>query len=428
MARVRTNADMDLLPVVLGGDIGVYAIARQLHEATGARVTVVAPGPITAITRSGYIDVVHQPEDADDRAVIDLLRSLVTGRAPRSAVLMANTDAGAEFLARHRAELEPTYVVPFPDADVIAHVSDKAAFAQVCAQVGVRTPRQVVVDLADPAPDPDQGPDTGAPDWQPPVIDLDFPVVAKAAVGSAYDAISFPGKRKIWFPDSPAELDALWTTLRRAGYTSTFVVQERIGGDDSAMRSVTAYVDSTGAVRLIGSARVLLEDHAPTMIGNPVAMITEPYPDLWVATERILTAVGYRGFANLDIKIDPRDGDPVFFEVNPRIGRNSFYMTAAGANPLATMIDDLVDDRRGPRREVTREVLYSLVPLRLLLRYLDDAALRERVRHLARRGAADPLRDPAERSPLRRAVVEAQRLNHYRKYARHHPATGRGHR
>ncbi len=422
MAGVVNGTGEGLLPVVMGGDIGVYAIARQLHEATGSRVTVVAPAPIPAITRSRYIDVVHHAAGATHDEIIDLLRSLVRGRADRSAVLLANTDANAELLARRRRDLEPTYVLPFPDAAVIDHVADKAAFAEVCAQLGVRTPRQVVVDLAQPAP-ADGTHQDGT--WTSPPVDLAFPVVAKPAVGSDYDAVSFPGKRKIWFIDTPAELDALWVTLRAAGYASTFVVQEHVAGDDTAMRSVTAYVDSTGAVRLIGSARVLLEDHAPTMIGNPVAMITHAYPELWSATERILTAVGYRGFANLDIKIDPRGGKPVFFEVNPRIGRNSFYMTAAGANPMAVMIADLVEDRRGPRQEVTREVLYSLVPERLLLRYLEDPGLRERVRRLARRGIADPLRDPAERSLVRRAVVEAQRLNHYRKYARHYPAPAR---
>ena len=38
-------------PVVLGGDIGVYAIARQLHTATTSRVTVLSPAPIEAISR-----------------------------------------------------------------------------------------------------------------------------------------------------------------------------------------------------------------------------------------------------------------------------------------------------------------------------------------------------------------------------------------
>ena len=92
--------------------------------------------------------------------------------------------------------------------------------------------------------------------------------MAKAAIGADYDRISFPGKRKIWFIDDDAELAGMWRSLKDAGYRSTFLVQECIPGDDTAMRSVTAYMDSTGELRLIGSARVLLQDHAPTMIGN----------------------------------------------------------------------------------------------------------------------------------------------------------------
>ncbi len=44
------------------------------------------------------------------------------------------------------------------------------------------------------------------------------------------------------------------------------------------MRSITAYVDSRGESRSSAPARVLLEDHAPTMIG--IAMITENFPTL----------------------------------------------------------------------------------------------------------------------------------------------------
>ncbi|ARD41617.1 carboxylate--amine ligase [Actinomyces gaoshouyii] len=398
-----------ILPVVIGGDIGVYAIARQLHEATGQRVTVLANAPIDAIRRSTYIDIEPLPAHAARDEIRDALNGLAAGREPRSAVVMANTDAMATILASLRSDLEPVYAVPFPDVDVIDRVSDKGAFGRICDGAGVRSPRQVVVDFS--------GADD--PDWAAPAIDIPFPLVAKAAVGAAYDAVEFPGKRKIWFVDSAAELDSLWAGLREAGFRSTFVVQELIAGDNTAMRSITAYVGSDGAVRLIGSARVLLEDHAPTMIGNPVAMITEAFPELWAGAERILTAAGYRGFANFDVKIDPATGEPVFFEINPRIGRNSFYMTAAGANPMVPMLADLIDGEPLPRKEVTTEILYSLVPTRLLLRYIRDDALAARIRSLA--PGTDPLRDPADRSLVRAALVEAQRLNHYRKFKRYYP-------
>ena len=162
--------------------------------------------------------------------------------------------------------------------------------------------------------------------------------MGKAAVGSDWDAVEFPGKRKIYFLDTPADLASLWSDLRGAGYASTFLIQERIPDEDEAIRSVTAYITSNGEMTMIGSARVLLEDHAPTLIGNPVAMITEPFPELWDGAERLLGAAGYRGFANFDVKVDPRTGESVFFELNPRIRRNSFYMSAAGVNPMVPMI------------------------------------------------------------------------------------------
>ena len=113
------------------------------------------------------------------------------------------------------------------------------------------------------------------------------------------------------------------------------------------------------------------------------------------------------------------DGRELFFEVNPRIGRNSFYLTAAGANPMAVMLKDLVLDQRDEPIEVTRQVLYSLVPDGVIARYVSDEALRRKAKGLGR--GIDPLRDPAERSLRRRVTIELQRLNHYRKFARNYP-------
>ena len=264
VSSARRPSRPDLLPVVIGGDIGGYALARQLHDATGQRVTLLSPSPIEAISLSSYIDVVHQ-DSRDEPGMVALLRELVAGRAERSAVVIGNRDSTARFLIAHRAELEPEYVVPFPSAEAMSALSDKVAFAAACAGQGLRTPRQAVVDcsgLADADPE----------------IDIPLPLVGKAAVGADWDAVEFPGQRKIYFLDTPADLSALWSDLRGAGYRSTFLIQERIPGEDDAMRSVTAYMASDGRMTMIGSARVLLEDHTPTLIGNPVAMITSPSP------------------------------------------------------------------------------------------------------------------------------------------------------
>ena len=88
---------------------------------------------------------------------------------------------------------------------------------------------------------------------------------------------------------------------------------------------------------------------------------------------------------------------------------------------MGGMLADLVEGEQIKQRQARREVLYSLVPTKLLLRYLRDESLRNRVRKLAAKGVADPLRNPLERSIKRKLLVEAQRANHYRKFARYYP-------
>ena len=398
----------DVLPILLGGDTGVYGIARSFHEAFGVKSICVNRSPIDAIRYSSIFQVEHVSHDVTPEELIAVVNGVAAAHPQRRPVIMANHDTHSALIAAYRDRLDPRIAVPFPTSEAIARVTDKAHFTQVCEGLGIATPGTVVADFAH-----------GVPDVHVP---FDFPVVAKAARGDAYDAVKFPGKRKIWFIHTLEELNTLWQTLDQAGFKDRFLVQELIPGDNTCMRSVTAYVDSHDQVTLIGSARVLLEDHAPTMIGNPVGMITMPLPDLWEDAVRILTTTGYRGFANFDIKIDPRTDRAVFFEVNPRIGRNNWYMTQAGVNPMIPMVKDLLDGQCLKRQELENNVLYSLVPDRLLLHYLRDEDLKNYVTDLIKQGKREDLmRYPADLGLHRRAVVLAQKLNHYRKFKRFYP-------
>ena len=155
---------------------------------------------------------------------------------------MANHDLHSSFVARNISALREYYAAPFSSIEVIERLTDKASFGAVCQSLGIDTPRSVLVDMS--------GVDDAA--WSAPDIPFDFPVVAKAARGDAYDLLTFEGKRKIWFIETPAELEGMWRTLTDAGFRDTFLVQELIPGDNTHMRSITAYVDSHGEVTLIG--------------------------------------------------------------------------------------------------------------------------------------------------------------------------------
>ena len=327
-------------------------------------------------------------------------------------MLVTNADWYVEMLVANRARLEPHYLMPFCSPEVLALVSDKDEFARVCAKLSIPTPQSVSVHI----------PDLAAAEVPNLPIDLAYPLVAKPASSADYHYVEFPGKKKIHHVADRAELDELLLALVHAGYRGTFLVQEFIPGDETQMRSLTAYRDSRGTVTLLATGRVLLEEHTPGTLGIPAAILTEPYEDAMDAASAFLDRVGYLGFANFDYKWDVRRERHVFFEMNPRIGRNNYYVTAAGANPARFVVEDLDTGTAVEPVRVRAEILYCVVPFRWLLRYILDPALRARLKRVVRRGGlVHPLRYPAERSWRPRATVLAVTVNYVRKYRHYYP-------
>jgi D-aspartate ligase len=409
------EAGLGFRPVIVGSDIGVYALARSFHERYGVMSTVVAfaePGPIA---HSRIVDTVLSGSEPEQ--IVEALGGVAEDLAARypgeRLVLLSNMDWIVRALAQYRSRLEAAgYVLPFPGVDLIDRIGDKAEFAAVCDELGIPTPATVIQDFARAA----------EPGWEPAPVGFDFPVIAKPASSADYHDVRFAGKKKIFEIATPAELDRLMIALREAGFRGRFLVQEMIPGDDTQMRSVTAYADTSGRVTLRCSARVLLEERTPAARGNPSAMIVEPIDEILDAAQRILEHTGWRGFANFDVKLDPRDGVFKFFEQNPRIGRNNYYLTAGGNNPTEVLVDDVVHGvRRAPVTAAT-EVLYAVVPKRLLRRYVLDPELRARVVRLQRTGrTVHPLRYRADAAPRRRVYLLTALVNHWRKYRQYYP-------
>lgn len=398
----------ELQPVILGADIGVYALARSFHEQYGVTSVVVAGAALGPVQHSRIVRHEIVADGHDPQQLVDRLLEVARSMPDRRLLLMANSDWLVRVVVQHREELEKFYAVPFLSQELLDQISDKATFAEICERLGISVPRTIVQDFA-----------TGAPDV---AVDLEFPVIAKAASSADYQDVEFAGKKKVFEIATPGELAWLWGALRGAGFQGRFVVQELVPGDDTQMRSITAYVDSHGEITLLCSAHVLLEEHTPSGLGNPAAMITDRDDAMLDQARTFLSATGYRGFANFDVKVDPRSGQFRFFEVNPRIGRNNYYVTAAGSNPTRFVVEDVIEGRSVPPVVVDREVLYAVVPHRLLLRYVRDPELKARVRRLVRtKAVAHPLSYPGDLSPRRRLYILMALVNQVRKFRKYYP-------
>ena len=413
-------------PVVVGGDIGAYSLARAFHEAYGIRTVAVSRLAGWVVGTSSLIDNVRCEDPFDPAALAPVLQQIADAHPGAPLLLLGSADATVKPIIRLRDEgrLDDRYLVPYVDLDTFAAATEKQNFTLLCQELGVDHPGTVVVDLAQELPE----------DLE---VAFDFPVIAKPAEVSEWKRIQFPGKNKVHTVASPEDLRSLLGTIRAAGYRESIIVQDRIPGDDQHMRILTVYCDADSRVRFASYGHTLLEEHAPGAIGNPAAIITGVDPEIVAQAQRLCERLGWTGYANFDLKHDRRDGRTKFFELNPRLGRSNYYVTAGGHNPVTWYVDEHLRGalpEQGPGSGIGEdgilqdqpEVLYAVVPVSLIRRYTTLPEARARLRRVLKgRRVRNPLHYPGvDDSPSRRRHILASSLNSVLKFQRYYRPEG----
>ncbi len=398
---------VSFMPVIVGGDIATYAIGREFHEEYGIKSICIATAPIDAISRSVLFDCVLV-EHLTDELLLDAINKIARENSSKKILVLTNLEPVTASLNNDREQFESNVILAIPDADVVELVSQKDSFMELCEKFGLDFAKSEVVDLSHPE------------NIKP--CEIEFPVVAKPSYSPEYAKFMANGFKKVYYFESQSQLDTLWKDLQAAGFTGTFLVQELITGDDTYVGNINMYIDASGKCTMYSAAQVLLEDHAPTMLGNPLAMITEQVPQLWEKAEKMLRSIGYHGFANFDTKRDARTGRIIFFELNPRMGRSNYYIKAGGVNPMRICVEDMVYGHAIEPETATEEKLYTLVPNSLLKKYLVDPQLKARVEQLIReKRVVDPQKYSEDKSFLRSLAVEITELNQIRKFRKYYP-------
>ena len=133
-----------------------------------------------------------------------------------------------------------------------------------------------------------------------------------------------------------------------------------------------------------------------------------------------LEDVGWEGFSNFDMKYDARDGQYKLFEMNPRQGRSSFFVTASGYNLAKWLVEDVVEHKPQGLTIADAEHLWMIAPAGILRRYLKDEALLAEAKRLMRQGKVSHQLFCKEDAGLKRRVWYIKnQLNNFRKYKRY---------
>lgn len=387
----QTISSCDFVPVILGGDITAYSLARTFHEAYGVRSVALSRLHSEMISRSGILENIVIPDLENAALFVQRLNGIAAQHPGRRCILLACGDWYVRLIAEHRAALEGSFIVPYIPLELMERLVRKDSFYSLCAELGIPHPETVVYDCAS---------------VELPELPFSYPIIAKPAVSAEYHYAQFPGKRKVYRLECEAELRDLLRRLRACGYPGKFLLQEFIPGDDTSMRILTCYSDQSGKVRFQSSGHVLLEDHTPTGVGNPVAILKDCNRTVMEDAKRLLEHVGYTGFSNFDIRFDARDGSYKFLEINTRLGRSNYYVTAAGDNAARWMVEDLLHhalrEDGEPVVAENADSLYTVVPRSVILDYVRDADLRARVNAIWNTGrAVNPLDYAGDTSPER---------------------------
>ncbi|CAN7308685.1 hypothetical protein [Knoellia sp. LjRoot47] len=404
-------ADQPFVPVIVGAHVGGYSLVRAFHEAYGVKSLVVTGATSWVVENSAILEVVHCSDAHDPDVLTTTLAGAPFDGLPQPKILLATSDSLVDVIALMRDRLDDSWKVPYASDESLARATRKHTFEEAAQAAGVTTPATTFVDLGDPAYDvvaaelPSEG----------------YPLIVKPTAPAAWNAVTFDGQAKVHTVATRDELRDLIGRVQASGYRETLIVQDMIPGDDTGMRILTCYCDRDSRVRFASYGRTLIEEHAPGLLGVPAAILTGQNREIVDEAVRLLAELEWVGYANFDLKYDPRDGTTKFLELNPRLGRSNYYVTGTGFNPVTWYVDEYVHDTLPDEFELVEadtETVYSVVPVRTIrwaiARHPDLWARTKRV--IKAGGLRNPLHYRAEKHPVRWAKILAAGVSYDRKF------------
>lgn len=395
-----------LAPVLVGGDLFIYSMSRMFFESYGVRPLVLIAENVKIVTTTKFAEIMYVHGTDDEPTLLGALKAVSDAVAPCDPMLhvLGTGDWYARTFARNAELLRSWgFTTPYCDYDTFDSITQKGIFQGICDELGIAHPGTYAMPC-----------DESVEAVDPYACPFSFPVIAKPSNSAAWHYVEFDGKAKVMTVDSAEELARVYSALRPSCYDKDLLVQDMIPGFDESLYSITCFAWK-GKVEFSVLGHVLLQDHAPSAIGNPVVIVGDTEMPAWKVNllndaKRFLEKVNYTGFANFDVMYDSRDGSYRFLEVNARLGRNSWYLSLAGIDLPRVMVDHWIAPAclgtkptatygtQGEPSHASRAFTFKMVPDAVIKRYAASCADKDYA-----------LSDKADESPV---LCKADTLEH----------------
>jgi len=224
-------------------------------------------------------------------------------------------DFVAILLSKRKDEISKYCKVATNDWEIFQNAGDKLKTMAACMSNDIPCPKTILVD-------------------KPSLMDIklnsmSFPLVIKPRTG--FSAVGF---RTI---DNDSDIEEILTkTFEKYG---PYLIQEYIPQTDLQYKA-ELYVDNDGNLK---SACVFAKIRwYPINGGSSTMNVTVERPDIIENCKRLLKAIGWRGYADIDLIQDPRDNVAKIMEINPRITGSVKICYVSGVNFTIQILQDFL--------------------------------------------------------------------------------------
>ncbi|SFS72354.1 hypothetical protein [Paenibacillus sp. BC26] len=356
----------DFLPIILGSDENAYGNVRLIHETYKVKPLLLCTRLLIPTMHSTLFELVQidrfDQEDIFPNALLAILEKYAEPN--KKLIVIPCSDYYAGMLSRHYDKFKGLIANHFLSDKLLETLDTKDKFYALCERFGLDYPKTVVCEPQERENAIDR-------------MEFQFPIVVKPENSNAYEYLhcDFEGKKKVFFFDKREDYLAMIRNMNTSDYNGKLIIQEFIPGGDSAMRVINSYSDDHGNVKMMCLGQPVLEEYAPKTLGNYAAIISRFDMDIYAKVKAFLENIGYVGFSNIDMKFDSRTGKYMMFEINPRLGRSSLFVRAAGLNMIEALINQVVYGKETDCVYGQTSALWTNVPRMVLRRYISDPAL-----------------------------------------------------
>jgi len=302
--------------LVLGGKDNSLAIARNLGK-LGIAVRVSGPANCWGMNSRYCAERFPVPFGSGAAAFwTDLLLGPESGRL-HGHIIFAGSDEALEFIAEHREQLAEHYLLAVSAPQLIMDLLDKQRTLELAREAGVATPGFWKIGTLN--------------DLELIRDELKFPLIVKPV--HSHKFVRAFGKKLFIIEDGYADLAAKVGLALEHGLEVAIV--ELIPGPDTLLSSYNSFINEEGESLLDFTKRMIRR--YPVNSGNGCYHIAEWEPETARLGKKLFDYLGVRGFANVEFKRDPRDGQLKIIEINGRFtaAHELFVRSGAPADLIA---------------------------------------------------------------------------------------------